>query len=275
MMIHISVLQNPDYTGDNRCMACTVVNLLISVALATTVALIRPLAALLVFAVCVYLIWARGYLVPGTPTLTKRYLPNWMLAWFGKAPSSNEPTGLTGKRHAQDEQYEVDLEKELLSAGILEIAPDDGDLQLSERAEEVWMRELSERSEIRENELSALVHQEPTELTLTERFGGIALTADADVLGHWPSKAALIADQSVVPVLEQLHPYWGSLTIHEKGQLLAGMRIFVPECPTSPGDIEIIDEVVESCCANHDVTVVQCANGGETLIEREMTTISN
>lgn len=36
------------------------------------------------------LVYLRGYLVPGTPTLTRRYLPDRVLAAFGKRPDSVE-----------------------------------------------------------------------------------------------------------------------------------------------------------------------------------------
>jgi hypothetical protein len=79
-------LKNPEYTGENRCVPCTVVNALIAVAVSGLVALAVPLLGLVVLAASALLIYFRGYLVPGTPELTKRYLPARVLTAFGKNP---------------------------------------------------------------------------------------------------------------------------------------------------------------------------------------------
>jgi len=47
-----------------------------------------------VFIASVILIHLRGYLVPGTPTLTKRYLPDDVLQLFGKEPARPAQSGL-------------------------------------------------------------------------------------------------------------------------------------------------------------------------------------
>ncbi|MFC6975122.1 hypothetical protein ACFQL1_11345 [Halomicroarcula sp. GCM10025709] len=77
-------LRDPEYTGENRCLPCTIVNSAIAVALAgavgvgiavATTPVLAGVAAALVLAVSALSIWLRGYLVPGTPELTKRYMP--------------------------------------------------------------------------------------------------------------------------------------------------------------------------------------------------------
>lgn len=96
-------LRQPEYTGDNRCWPCTIVNLLITLALVVVVAIVSPLAAAAVGLVGVVAIALRGYLVPGTPSLTKRYLPQRIRRMFGKDPA---------EMHAfpDDEDLEVALE---------------------------------------------------------------------------------------------------------------------------------------------------------------------
>ncbi|RQG91044.1 hypothetical protein [Natrarchaeobius chitinivorans] len=77
-------LRQPEYTGDNRCGACTAVNVLIAGAIGALVARKSKLAGAVAVGASLVLISLRGYLVPGTPTLTKRYLPPEVLGWFGK-----------------------------------------------------------------------------------------------------------------------------------------------------------------------------------------------
>ncbi len=98
----IDRLRRPEYTGENRCLPCTVVNAALAALAATGVgsglvvagvsaAYAAGVAAgvLGVSAVSIYL---RGYLVPGTPALTKRYFPPWLLSLFGKDPEPSAGT---------------------------------------------------------------------------------------------------------------------------------------------------------------------------------------
>lgn len=85
-------IRQPQYTGENRCLPCTGVNLVIAVVLAGIVAVVSPPLAVAVFLVSIGAIYVRGYLVPGTPSLTKRYVPDWVLAKFDKGPA--RPTGI-------------------------------------------------------------------------------------------------------------------------------------------------------------------------------------
>jgi hypothetical protein len=78
-------LRRPEYTGENRCMPCTVVNgCLALVAAVVVTALVGPLGGLVVLTAGLGAIYFRGYLVPGTPELTVRYFPPWLLELFGK-----------------------------------------------------------------------------------------------------------------------------------------------------------------------------------------------
>ena len=74
--------KQPEYTGENRCLPCTVVNtiiaLVLSVAVVAGVARVANPAAGLAAGVVLLgcslgAIYLRGYLVPGTPELTKQY----------------------------------------------------------------------------------------------------------------------------------------------------------------------------------------------------------
>ena len=77
-------LKQPAYTGENRCEPCTILNLLIAGAVGSLIARKSRLGGLFAVGFSIVLIYLRGYLVPGTPTLTKQYLPAEVLRWFGK-----------------------------------------------------------------------------------------------------------------------------------------------------------------------------------------------
>lgn len=89
-------LKRPEYTGENRCLPCTIVNLAIAAAVGALVARRRRVAGALAFGLSAALIYLRGYLVPGTPTLTKRYLPPAVLELFGKEPDPDVASGFAG-----------------------------------------------------------------------------------------------------------------------------------------------------------------------------------
>ena len=73
-------IRQPEYTGENRCTPCTVTNLAITavVAAGLAYAVSVPLSAG-VAVLGVASVWLRGYLVPKTPELTRRYFPDWLL----------------------------------------------------------------------------------------------------------------------------------------------------------------------------------------------------
>lgn len=82
----LEAFREPEYTGENRCVPCTVVNVALAVVLTVVSAALGPVVALAVFVGSIASVYYRGYLVPGTPELTKRYLPERVLTLFGKAP---------------------------------------------------------------------------------------------------------------------------------------------------------------------------------------------
>jgi len=76
--------KNQSYTGENRCTPCTVVNVVLAAALGLGLGLFAPPIGAAAFVVGLGSIYFRGYLVPGTPELTKQYFPEWLLARFDK-----------------------------------------------------------------------------------------------------------------------------------------------------------------------------------------------
>ncbi|WP_117363419.1 hypothetical protein [Natrarchaeobaculum sulfurireducens] len=99
----LGALHQPEYTGENRCEACTVVNAIIAAVLGAIVARKSKFIAAITIGVSAVLIYLRGYLVPGTPTLTKRYLSPSLLRLFGKEP---EPTTYSGFGPVESEPNE-------------------------------------------------------------------------------------------------------------------------------------------------------------------------
>mgnify|MGYP006914280394 CR=1 FL=1 len=92
----IGRLRNPAYTGENRCLPCTGVNLAVTAVAALAAGMVWvPLGVgVAAVGVGVATVALRGYLVPGTPELTNRYLPDRVLRWFDKAPTGDALGGI-------------------------------------------------------------------------------------------------------------------------------------------------------------------------------------
>ncbi len=76
-------LRQPEHTGRNRCKPCTALNVLLAAVLAVATGLLfgsdtvsSAILTLTLFLFSIATIAVRGYLVPGTPWLTKTYLPD-------------------------------------------------------------------------------------------------------------------------------------------------------------------------------------------------------
>jgi len=307
-------LRRPEHTGENRCLPCTVVNSLIAVALAAataagmvasgaTAAPAASAAGAAVLAVSAALIALRGYLVPGTPALTRRYFPSWLLRRFGKDPAPPGAVGVVdgGGAAAADATDEagtgadapgdqIDVERALSTAGAVEPCDDRDDLCLTESFRAAWNAEIES---VREAGVDAETVVRKLDLTVSECVienhgeGRVLRTepADADgaadenssaaadavggrAVGKWPSEAALVADSAAATVLAERYDTWGEMGPVAKGQVLSGLRLFLVDCPTGDGGVEFGQETVESCCSTHEVVAVTCAETGERLFEQ-------
>ncbi|MFC5973882.1 hypothetical protein ACFPYI_21370 [Halomarina salina] len=257
----VDSLRQPEYTGENRCLPCTVVNVAIGAVLALAAGRRdRRLGTAVAVgsAACIYL---RGYLVPGTPELTKRYLPRRVLRWFGKDPL---PTVDVDPDRGFDDP--ATLERTLLAVGALEETADGSDLRLTDAFAERWRGAMADvdREAVR-GRLAAALDCDP------EQFGarqdGVVLRADHRVVAQWPSEAALVADAAAADLLAERIDGWGDLATVQRTVFLSGLRLFAEDCPDG-GGVETDSDVVESCCSQVDVFVVRCADSGERLLEQ-------
>ena len=260
-------LRKPEYTGDDRCYPCTVVNLAISAVMSVVVGVSVSLAAPTVYAVpagLVFLVvalasvWLRGYLVPGTPTLTKRYLPERVLALFGKAP---------GER--TEELSETEVEEVLTRAGAVRLSKKADDLVLTEEFESDWedaIREVDKNPDA--DEVLAEVGFDPSDDRIERHDGAVAVRDGAGLI-RWPSEVALRVDLAGARVLADRLPGWNGYRPAVRATVLRGLRIFLEECPEE-GRVEMNREAVESCCSVHQVVVLSCSETGDRLVEQEV-----
>jgi hypothetical protein len=273
-------LRQPEYTGENRCMACTAVNSVMAVvfagavgASATVTGATPPVAAGaggVFLALAAASIWLRGYLVPGTPELTKRYMPEWLLAWFGKAPDDASGLDATGGDDATDpEDVDVDPERVLLAAGAVEPCEDVDDLCLSDDYAETWQVEMDAIDDIAVADALATFGFDDGDYELTRYDDAVLLNRGPHRIGQWPSEAALVADVAGARALTDRHPEWHDMNPVAKGRVLNGLRVFLETCPDG-SSVEFREDTVESCCSSYDVVTVECTGTGERLFEQRV-----
>lgn len=263
-------LRRPEYTGENRCYPCTAVNLVISAVLSVGVASVLSFVLPVAYALAlgfVFLgaslasVWLRGYLVPGTPTLTKRYLPKRVLALFGKAGTG------AGATETVDEG--VDIEEVLKRADALRFSEEADDLVLTEGFREEWRKAIRDvGDETDADDVLAEIGFEPSDPRVERYEGATAVRHHAGII-RWPSKVALRVDLAAARLLADHLPEWDDYTPETRATLLRGLRIFLDECPDG-GRVEMSREAVESCCSVHDVVVLSCSETGERLVEQEV-----
>jgi len=248
-------IRQPEYTGPNRCLPCTLLNVVIAGGVAAGVALVtRPLAGVVAFGILLGTIYLRGYLVPGTPELTKRYLPDQVLRLFGKAPEL-PPPGET-----------IDVEAYLREAGAL-VPGEQEDLTLSPAFRDDWNEAIRDA-----NVAPAATAGEVLDLPepgIEERGDACVVTDDGMRAADWPSRAALLADLGGVRALQARDDEWSHRSHSEQGRILAGLRVFLESCPSCGAEPILGEETVESCCRQAEVYTYRCPDCGARLLEIE------
>jgi hypothetical protein len=266
----ISQFRQQEYTGESRCMPCTVVNTLVAVAVGVVVAaggvvLATPVigagAGVAVLGVSLLAIYLRGYLVPGTPTLTKRYFPPWLLSLFGKKP-------VLEHQQPVETDEEFDPETTLVRVGALRECPEGDDLCLTDDFGEVWQEELSALdAETGRDELLETLDVDAGEVEYAEFGRAFVARIDGQTVGKWESEAAFLADLAAARVFEAHYPGWAALSVEARGQLLNGLRLFLDTCPSCGGAPAFDSRTVESCCSTYDVAAVTCDDCEARLFE--------
>lgn len=264
----LDAVRQPAYVGENRCIPCTLVNSVIALALAALAwVVVTPEVGVLVVVVSALAIGLRGYLVPGTPTLTKRYLPEPVLAYFDKAPA----TATTASGDADTVPREdIDVEEILVGAGILVPCEARDDLCLRDEFRESWYANMDavNDDDATPAAVADLLDVDVSGLSLEDHGeGAFMATFDGVRVGQWESRAALIADVAAADLVAERDDDWDERPIAVRGELLGGLRLFLETCPDCRGAVSFGRETVESCCRSHEVVAVSCDDCGARLFE--------
>ncbi|GAB3675637.1 hypothetical protein [Halopiger thermotolerans] len=262
-------LRRPEYTGANRCLPCTVLNVVLVGAVAAALAIVdRPVVAAGTVVVGAAAIWLRGYAVPYTPAIGPRLAARLPGDPFGHAgdPATARPTsGLAEGTDAEATRPTGDeVVTALLEAGVVVPVPaaDDGDtdtdsganadadappeLTLADSFREDW-RAGMDRLRDRDLEELAAVADELTDPSVTTRASRefrtetVVLEGDAETGGIASlARPIAIAELAAVRALE-------SRIDDPAVRLAAGrpLRSLLTSCPRCGSDLTITQS---SCC---------------------------
>lgn len=247
-------LRQPEYTGENRCLPCTTVNLVIATVLAVGISVVWTVAGIIAFGLFAGTIYLRGYLIPGTPTLTQTYFPDSVLRLFGKEPSPSHSI------ENPDTDPEA-TESLLVDANVVRECRDTADLCLTDRFHDTWWRRIRRLRHDQQRVIQQLAHVleiDPARVSFEddEKF---IVRYETDVIGRWDSKAMFYADLAAEPTLQEYIDGWEHLSGNQRTQLLVGLRAFLDACPACDTELDSVEDVRHSCCSGEYVNVtIRC-----------------
>lgn len=286
----MSGLRQPEYTGENRCLPCTAANVVIAVALSLaivyllgqTVSQFAWIAGTVVFVTGLGAIWVRGYIVPGTPELTKRYFPDRVLQLFDKGPDvgttpggltiTGEGEGASSDGHGEDEPpslEEINVHEILLSTGVVAPCDDRDDLCLTDDFRTGWYDRMQSIDEVatERDDLARELDVDPTEIEFEEHGDAFVAETKNRRVGQWESHAALVADLAAARELPEWIDDWPNMHLVVRSQLLGGLRVFLDSCPDCEGPVDLGTETVGSCCNTYDILAANCEACDARLLE--------
>jgi hypothetical protein len=279
-------LRRPEYTGENRCWPCTVVNAVVVVVVSGLVGLVSPPVGLVLFIVGAALVALRGYVVPYTPRFAPRVvaaLPHAERLFGGdhahRADGGRRSESLTG-----DDVDGDALIRRLAEAGVI-TADETGDLFLSDEVRRTWNAGMERLRDVSDDELAestasaapfpASGRMEGDWVVVTrEADGGDAEKADATeetMAGDagdevWLSRAHAVADTAAVAAMGD------RVDRLTAAQAATPFRLFLDQCPVCGGDVE--ETVARECCGgtvgvydSPETPILACTDCGEPLYE--------
>lgn len=263
--------RQPEYTGENRCLPCTIVNVAIAFVMSAFVALIAVPLGAVVFVTSLLTIYLRGYLVPGTPTLTKRYLPDRVLSLFDTHPveetKNDEEAWQTVESLEYEKEHAVDPEQFLLDVGAVGPCEHEEDLCLTDEFAHRLDTRLDSDGEVSTHpeEIAGLFDTESDSITVLDREYP-AVKIDRRIR-KWPSEAALIADLAADRSLREQTERWLAVPLTQRLGILKSLRSFYERCPRCSGEIYLSEETTESCCRTYEVFMIGCRECEQPLLE--------
>ncbi|NGM70489.1 hypothetical protein G6M89_16015 [Natronolimnobius sp. AArcel1] len=214
-----------------------------------------PIAGIAFVALALVIIYLRGYLIPGTPTLTQRYVPQPVLNWFGKQPAVPAEDDSTLEPNP-DGNASVES---ILESFVVE-CEDVDDLCLEESFRADWREEMARlrRTDGGTARLASELGVEPARLETETTENRFAVAVDGTQVARWNSQPAYLADIAAIVVLGERDDDWATLEEAERSRTLATLRSFLEHCPACDQPLAAADESERFCCGGEQTLTLQC-----------------
>ncbi|WP_158855492.1 hypothetical protein [Halorhabdus sp. CUG00001] len=233
-------LTEPAYTGENRCLPCTVVNtVLVGVAAALLYRRERTLTSLAVAAIGAGLVYLRGYVVPYTPKFAPRLVEAAPIpsSIFHDGTPTPGPEASTSLGDVEDDGDAV-LD-ELAAAGVVTVADDT--VELTDAVDSSWHDEMQRLAALSDEELATEIERTIPHITDAEPL---------DVEDQlWFVLGANDEYLSQLVAITELGAYRALESSLDDSLRLAGarsLRMFLSVCPVCGS--EIVPSTEANCC---------------------------
>lgn len=259
---------DPRYTGANRCWPCSILNGGIAAIVAGALVVAgRPTLAVGAAVVALAAIGFRGYLVPGTPQLT-RHMPEPVLAALGKSARSTGHSGRTAATTA--DESEEGLAASLHAAGVVT-----DELRLAPAARETVAATAREYVDDEADLREAIVESFPeaTAVSVGRSLGGgehwHALDESEMAVAQWDDRATAALDAAAARHLADRLPSWDERTSEDRRAVLALLRHDAESCPVCESAFTTPDGPRVACCGGRSlVGDRRCPECGYALVDR-------
>lgn len=259
-------LRRPAYTGPNRCLRCTVLNLGLVAAAGALAVRWGPVVALLVVGVGVVLVALRGYVVPGTP----RFAPHLVAGLPVGSGHADEPLDTLGDANptadaSDDDHAGVAVLEALVDAGVLTDAGEE--LFLDEAFRERWIDRMAT---LRAADEAALLDRVaaacPADVTGQVHGDRVLLAGERDVR---TSRAVAVAETAAIETLAE----WG-VDGPVRARAASPLRTFLGTCPACGGVVR--ETTRRNCCGGPgsvygtpEQPVLACEDCATVVVELE------
>jgi hypothetical protein len=209
-------------------------------------------AAALAAAGCI--IYLRGYLIPGTPTLTKRYFPARLLRLFGKEPFVAVDAAEAGDRESKGT---------LAAASVLTATPDGP--ALSPAFWDAWRERTA-----------AVLDADDDPADVARAFGAetasqlneMSYVLDGTRSVRWGSTAARAADVAAADLLGDQVDAWSAFGHDRRRTTLWGLRLLLERCPNCDATVAAETDRIDPCCQKpHLVAESVCEACGSAIAD--------
>jgi len=255
--------RQPEYTGTNRCVPCTVLNAGIAGLGALALAFVSPPVGVVAFVAAVLVIYFRGYLIPGTPELTNRYLPDRVLLWFHDDP---HPTSFDTPDPSESDPEPVEI---LNDAEIIEASAGEDDVRLTADFREEWHEKLNDTDDgLTAPNIADALGLDPDNVSV-EPDGTVYVDASSIQRIEWGSPAAVTADVAAAQLVDERYDDWDDLSPTTKHTFMRGLRYFLDQCPACQSeDVTLGTRAINpGCCGDFNVTIYGCNDCDAKLLD--------